>query len=586
MPSKKQTRQQQVRRLAKLVEGDRARLGSIARGFIFWAAQLHLQSAESDPTADDLEDGITDGQGDLGVDAYYFDDEARTIYLFQGKYRDSAGTIKRDEITSFAESPRRLTDSQIIVTTHNEKIRDFAPAFQQKILDEYELNLVFLTTQSKTEPISKEVDRWNQTRLVLFVGGEEIEVQHQLQIRDADDLLELFDSASDYSTLELDLHLVEDRWHLAETTDGIRCLVATIEALELVDIFNRYKFRIFRDNPRGPLASAKVNKDIAETLRNPDNRRWFHLLNNGLSGVCEAFKKPELVDGVPVSHVTDLQIVNGCQTTYTLSEQARRGYDLTDAFVTLKLVETPRLQKEISKASNSQSQMKDWDFLFNDDVQIRLQRAFGQLVPPVFYELKRGEYRHMQSGDAQKVSIKDIAQVAWAFMGKPGDAKDKLRFVPRSKGAKSGSYSEVFYNNVTATHLWLCWRTYEKVREEHSKYVAETGQKGDFREHGRLYVVWLIGRAVCRLAESDSLRDIPTDRASDLIAEIDDWFPRLHHSAVETITYVTDLQRAVSKESGKDFSLRQLFRSPEFYGSFADRHDLELKRANPLPKLA
>ena len=72
MPSKKQTRQQQVRRLAKLVEGDRARLGSIARGFIFWPAQLHLQSAESDPTADDLEDGITDGQGDLGVDAYYF----------------------------------------------------------------------------------------------------------------------------------------------------------------------------------------------------------------------------------------------------------------------------------------------------------------------------------------------------------------------------------------------------------------------------------------------------------------------------------------------------------------------------------
>ena len=221
-------------------------------------------------------------------------------------------------------------------------------------------------------------------------AGEEIEVEHIVNIHDGASLLDMFDATDDTSPLDLDLHLVGDRWHMAPTTDNIRCLVATIEASELVDIFNRHKRRIFRDNPRGQLAGAKVNRSIAETIQSDVQLPRFHLLNNGLSGVCQSFKDPYPDNGGFLTHVTDLQIVNGCQTTYTLWDQYRRGVDLRDAYVTLKLVETPNLQRDISKASNSQSQMVDWDFLFNDPEQLRLQREFAQLQPQVFYQLKKG----------------------------------------------------------------------------------------------------------------------------------------------------------------------------------------------------
>ena len=95
-----------------------------------------------------------------------------------------------------------------------------------------------------------------------------------------------------------------------------------------------------------------------------------------------------------------------------------RGGDLGDASVTLKLVEDPSssLRHIISSASNKQSQMKDWDFLFDEPEQERLQRDFATLTPPMFYELRRGEHKYVAGGEPiGRVTIKDIAQANWAF---------------------------------------------------------------------------------------------------------------------------------------------------------------------------
>lgn len=85
--------------------------------------------------------------------------------------------------------------------------------------------------------------------------------------------------------------------------------------------------------------------------------------------------------------IRDFQIVNGCQTTCTVYDHYRRAGSLENANVTLKLVEDPSssLRHIISSASNKQSQMKDWDFLFDEPEQQRLQGEFATLSPPMFY---------------------------------------------------------------------------------------------------------------------------------------------------------------------------------------------------------
>lgn len=87
------------------------------------------------------------------------------------------------------------------------------------------------------------------------------------------------------------------------------------------------------------------------------------------------------------------------------------------------------------------------------------------------------------------MTIKDIAQSNWAFIGKPGEAKDRLREIPRSKQQISGAYREVFAPGVEAERLRLPWITYKRVQDEWNVHVDQTGERGDFREHGRLHIL-------------------------------------------------------------------------------------------------
>ena len=422
-------------------------------------------------------------------------------------------------------------------------------------------------------------NKWNDESLALYVGGDRIDAPHNIAINDIDAILNQFDSAVDQTMLMVDLALRKDEWHLAPA-GGFDCIVATLEAEELARVFNNYKYKIFQSNPRGPLSSAKVNKDISATLQDDEKRKLFHLLNNGLSAVCDSFTEPQLSDGKQYTRVNDLQIVNGCQTTYNVWDYWRRGGSLENSHVQIKIVAAPTLKRDISKTSNQQNQMKDWDFLFNDPVQQMLQREFLKLEPPVFYEIKRGEYTYMVQTDAERVTTKDAAQATWAFLGNPGQAKDKLRDIPRSIENMNGAYKEVFFDGVSASYLWLPWLTYKKVQAEYQAYSNATGISGDFREHGRLHVLWLVGRGLTKSLGKKSYKEIDSMTAGKLAKEIESWFPELHKISVEAVKYIVRVKEDAAKENKQTLQLRQLFRSGADYARFEEAFDERIEESD------
>ena len=96
MPTRQQRNEQRSREIERITNrvnpiADRLFDGDVPKGFLFWAADLHLDQAENRPTEDDLLGNITDGKDDLELDAYYVDDDATTVYLFQSKYRSQPG---------------------------------------------------------------------------------------------------------------------------------------------------------------------------------------------------------------------------------------------------------------------------------------------------------------------------------------------------------------------------------------------------------------------------------------------------------------------------------------------------------------
>ena len=580
MPARQQTNDKRVREIQRVTTrassfANRLFDGDLAKEFLYWAMDLHLDQAENQPTVDELLANVTDGKDDLELDAYYIDDDARTIYLFQSKYRSNPGNLRMADLVNFLEVPNKLSSPHILAGISNEQILDFVPAFRRNILDGYELQLVYLTTLRATKQLVAKATEWSDRSLTLSVGGEDIDVPHFANLVDIDHLLRVIDSLDESREIELTLEIPSSGYHQS-SSGGFRCLTADLPLRELANIFDEFKYAIFKYNPRGPLGTVAVNKEIKATLQDSERRNRFQLMNNGLSAVCTYFGVTGKDDEIARVIVNDFQIVNGCQTTYSVYDHWRRGGELGEASVTLKLVEDQfsGLSHEISAASNKQSQMKDWDFLFDDKEQERLHKEFGDLVPPLFYELRRGQHKYMAGNPKiERVTVKDIAQTMWAFVGFPGEAKDRLREVPRSRPTLKGAYEQVFSRNIEAERLRLPWLVYEKVQEEWKTYSNRTGKRSDEREHGRLHILWLIGRSIIAKQGLSRYQDLSVNKVELLKDTLDDWFPEHHAIAVDTIRYVVDVQRGIANKSGSQLQLRQLFRAADNYDEFIRRQD-------------
>ena len=157
-----------------------------------------------------------------------------------------------------------------------------------------------------------------------------------------------------------------------------------------------------------------------------------------------------------------------------------------------------------------------------------------------------------------------------------------MREIPRSKQQLSGAYREVFAPNIEAERLRLPWITYKRVQDEWNVHVDQTGERGDFREHGRLHILWLVARGLVKSERLSDYSSMSLSRVKQLTYDLDNWFPDLHSIAVETISYVVDVERALSEESNRPLSLRQLFRSASKYERFTKRHDELLQRGGSL----
>lgn len=355
-----------------------------------------------------------------------------------------------------------------------------------------------------------------------------------------------------------------DWFEHADPNGANRHLSGMVSAAEVDRVFNEHRYSIFRLNPRGPLGVVKVNKEIRATLESDSDRPQFFFLNNGLTAVCDSFKKKS--GSRSTFEVRDFQIVNGCQTTWTLHDHRIRGGSLEDVALSIKLIETPAtstLAAQISQASNSQSPMKDWDFLFNSKDQLRLQREFLGLDEPVFYELKRGEQKYIEGASGRKTTIKDVAQATWAFLGHPGEARDRLREIPRMQG---DAYREVFFEGVTARHLWLPYEIHERVKLEYknrtSSVVAEAGQN-----NRRLHLVWLIGELILKALEIESYSQIDTGALSRVSKSLDIWFTRAYNFA--DIAIDSTIEGYKDEEGELQESLRQLYRAARFYRRYS-----------------
>lgn len=192
---------------------------------------------------------------------------------------------------------------------------------------------------------------------------------------------------------------------------GFTTYLAAIPGAMLADLYHRHGSRLLESNVRSYLtARGKINKGIQTTVHSAPH--MFLAYNNGITATATGVRTN--ANGA-IEAITDLQVVNGGQTTASLfyvRRDPRHQTTLSGIHVQMKLVvvepqDATELVPNISRFANSQNRVSEADFFSNSPFHVRLEELSRRLLAPQspgrqyqnkwYYERTRGQYQNDRS---------------------------------------------------------------------------------------------------------------------------------------------------------------------------------------------
>lgn len=568
---------------------DRLYSGSSQNAFRHWA--LTCLVADQEATEDMLQDHVDlDGSGDLGIDGYWVDDTNARLLLMQAKHSStSASRVGARVVQELRAATQNLLDETYVRRHANRRMREAYPDIQEAILDDtYTLWLVLATNRRVSRSAYDYSSGQGAAPWLFEHSGSHHRKDVVVDVFTSDELKLYGDQlmAASVPTPEVTLLVPGGMYH--EVRGEFRGCQAIVLARDIADAYRVNRGAIFRLNVRGPLGSNKVNREIVKSLEEPIYRKNFHLLNNGLSILCDAFEYN--ADSGALT-ARNFQVVNGCQTTYTL-------YDYRDVlddsvWVRVTVIEGANWAPMIAKSTNTQSTVKAEDFRTLEEVHDALRAKFQSLEPPWLYEVKRGEGRFATATDQRRqqtrfgerrLTMREVAKSALAFLGRPVMAKFDLGVLfdlQNDEGVEL--YGRIFNPALSAEQLLLpaliARRVRNKVnslsRDAEHAVSPDTPSDVDWLPYARMHVIGLIAEWLRLQKPEESASDafLSPGTSRGLIATIGDWFDQAFNVAVETVRYRMDVFR---DSTGPLTNLREYFRSNENYRKMVQR----LRRSN------
>ena len=274
-------------------------------------------------------------------------------------------------------------------------------------------------------------DRIRKYRFLIFTDAEmsnTIKNLDNLKIGNIPAECQIWDLDRLYRICSSDLGRQDIEINFKDYTEkGIPCLEASsattaeynsylciIPGCVLADIYDEYGSQLLEGNVRSFLSTkVAVNKKIRETILKCPS--MFFAYNNGVSATAMDVEIETTETGQHIVGVRDFQIINGGQTTASLSNTRYKDKaDLKDIYVQMKLTEIDEsdpnrstdLVRNISRSSNQQNKVSDADFFATHPFHIRMEQFSRRIFAPAgsgsqyetkwFYERARGQYIQAQ----------------------------------------------------------------------------------------------------------------------------------------------------------------------------------------------
>lgn len=332
-------------------------------------------------------------------------------------------------------------------------------------------------------------------------------------------------------------------------SDSYQSYLIVMPAPILAALYDRYSARLLEQNVRTFLqARAQVNKGIRATIINEP--QMFFAYNNGITATAQEVETRMTNSGLQIVRMTDLQIVNGGQTTASLFHTQRRDKaDLSGIFVQMKLSVIDSEQSEmvvprISEYANTQNRVNAADFFSNHPFHVRMAEFSRRIWAPAqqgaqretkwFYERARGQYVDAQSkltpGEQKRFRAEypktqmftktDLAKFENVFDDHPrwvnlGSQKNFARYalrIGKEWEKSSDGFNELYFRRAIARGI--LFRATEKL------VSAQPWYNGGYRANIVAYTLSMLGEITKRKKSSvDYQRIWATQAVDDVLSQ-------------------------------------------------------------------
>lgn len=430
--------------------------------------------------------GVTDGTGDNGIDAVYFDPAEKNCFLVQTKWIASGnGSIEVGDVLKFIQGVRDLLNNDL--SKFNAKMQ----AHAQKVfaaLSDSAARFTLVLAYTGEQPLSEAAERPLRDFLSEMNSPTEVMALRMLNQAALHTIV-----ASGATADAVDLEIMLHDWGMVKEP-----YLAYYGHVAVSDIatWGTYGSRLTTKNLRQFRGLTDVNESIANTLGSSPENFWY--FNNGITILCQSLRKKPLGgsnNDTGTFECEGASVVNGAQTVGTIVDVSRsKSQAIQSARVLVRLVSLENcpagFAEEITRAANTQNRIERRDFAALDPNQKRLRTEL-YLENQKEYVYQTGE----QPPQADAGCTLDEASVALAC-----EAADIALCVQAKREVgmlyediTKPPYIIIFNKGTTARALWRAVTILRLVESAlKSEQKTRTGKEQLIAIHGNRFVLHLV----------------------------------------------------------------------------------------------
>lgn len=522
-----------------------ANMSNEADEFLSYVTDILISGEEFDDFVECYYEGITRRKANMRIDGYAMDETDGSCCIFiadyHGPYEEDA--VRTEDINVFFKKIRFFVEEATKYELYQE-LEESTEAYEFARTLYYDIDKItkfrfYLLTDAYNKQRKKnikdaevsgkivELNVWDVTRIFDVVNSKTQKESVEIKLSDYD-----YDGipcvkAVEYENVIADIEVVpkydeedDEEDDKPENVITYASYLAVVPGQILNDLYLEYGSRLLEGNVRSFLSvRGKVNKSIQNTIKNYPE--MFFAYNNGIAATASEIDTEMTTEGLRITRIKDLQIVNGGQTTASIANTilgARKdeNIDISRLYVPMKISVlehsmSERIIPKISEYSNSQNKVDASDFFSNHPFHIRIEDYSRKTPAPAvngnqfqqywYYERTRGQYNQgkmkfkpkssqmkqyeTRYPESQVIKMVDLAKYMEIYNGAPdivSKGKQAIVKVFAEETKKQWAKSDADFNNYyfkRVVALAILFKSTDDIIKQSEWYKAKHSYKAN-----------------------------------------------------------------------------------------------------------